>query len=67
VNRRFGGNSVHTNSTRRHIPEDGILHEEIYATEKRRTCRRRKIRISTSGGHREPESKQQEKLHDMKE
>jgi hypothetical protein len=26
VNRRFGGTSVHTRSTRRHIPEDGILH-----------------------------------------
>jgi hypothetical protein len=26
VNRRFGGTSVHTISTRRHIPEDGILH-----------------------------------------
>jgi hypothetical protein len=26
VNRRFGGTSVHIRSTRRHIPEDGILH-----------------------------------------
>jgi hypothetical protein len=26
VNRRFGGTSVHTRSTRRHSPEDGILH-----------------------------------------
>jgi hypothetical protein len=26
VNRRFGGKSVHTRSTWRHIPEDGILH-----------------------------------------
>jgi hypothetical protein len=26
VNRRFGGTSVHTRSTERHIPEDGILH-----------------------------------------
>jgi hypothetical protein len=25
-NRRFGGTSVHTRSTRRHIPVDGILH-----------------------------------------
>jgi hypothetical protein len=25
VNRRFGGTSVHTRSTWRHIPEDGIL------------------------------------------
>jgi hypothetical protein len=25
VNRRFGGTSVHTGSTRCHIPEDGIL------------------------------------------
>jgi hypothetical protein len=26
VNRRFGGTSVHTRSTRRHIPEDVSLH-----------------------------------------
>jgi hypothetical protein len=26
VNRRFGGTSIHTRTTRRHIPEDGILH-----------------------------------------
>jgi hypothetical protein len=26
VNRRFGGTSVHTISTRRHIQEDGIPH-----------------------------------------
>jgi hypothetical protein len=28
--RRFGGTSVHTRSTRRHIPEDGILHSHLY-------------------------------------
>jgi hypothetical protein len=30
VNRRFGGTSVHTRSTQRHIPEDGILHSHLH-------------------------------------
>jgi hypothetical protein len=29
VNRRFGGTSVHTTFTRRHIPEDGILRNNV--------------------------------------
>jgi hypothetical protein len=38
VSRRFGATSVHTGSTRRHIPEDGVLqllhclHESLYVT-----------------------------------
>jgi hypothetical protein len=30
VNRRFGGTSVYTISTQRHIPEDGILQNEVH-------------------------------------